>query len=183
VPCLADARGFSRHTFLCGQSGSGKTYSLGVILERLLIETDLRVVVLDPNSDFVRLGQVRSGADPVLAERYRRQAGEVAVYSAHAGGERRLRLHAAEVEPATQAAALRLAPIIDRDEYAALAEFLASSNTPAIEALNGSDRPRGTPPRPAPGEPGCRPLHGVGTRRGGLGSRRRARRECPLRRR
>ena len=57
VPCLADARGFSRHTFLCGQSGSGKTYSLGVILERLLIETDLRVVVLDPNSDFVRLGE------------------------------------------------------------------------------------------------------------------------------
>lgn len=42
VPCVADAAGFSRHTFLCGQSGSGKTYSLGVILERLLIETDLR---------------------------------------------------------------------------------------------------------------------------------------------
>ena len=60
VPCLADAGGFNRHTFLCGQSGSGKTYSLGVILEQLLIETDLRVVVLDPNSDFVRLGQVRA---------------------------------------------------------------------------------------------------------------------------
>jgi Predicted ATPase len=73
VPCLADARGFSRHTFLCGQSGSGKTYSLGVILERLLIETDLRVVVLDPNSDFVRLGQLRSDADPVLAGRYRQR--------------------------------------------------------------------------------------------------------------
>ncbi len=29
VPCLADAGGFDRHTFLCGQSGSGKTYSLG----------------------------------------------------------------------------------------------------------------------------------------------------------
>jgi DNA helicase HerA-like ATPase len=78
VPCLADARGFSRHTFLCGQSGSGKTYSLGVILERLLIETGLRVVVLDPNSDFVRLGQVRSGADPVLAERYRQRAIRIA---------------------------------------------------------------------------------------------------------
>jgi hypothetical protein len=24
VPCLADATGFSRHTFLCGQSGSGR---------------------------------------------------------------------------------------------------------------------------------------------------------------
>ena len=55
VPCVADAGGFDRHTFLCGQSGSGKTYSLGVILERLLIETDLRMVILDPNSDFVRL--------------------------------------------------------------------------------------------------------------------------------
>ena len=37
VPCALDAGGFDRHTFLCGQSGSGKTYSLGVILERLLI--------------------------------------------------------------------------------------------------------------------------------------------------
>ena len=24
VPCLADAGGFNRHTFLCGQSGSGR---------------------------------------------------------------------------------------------------------------------------------------------------------------
>ena len=80
VPCLADAGGFNRHTFLCGQSGSGKTYSLGVILERLLIETDLRMVVLDPNSDFVRLGDVRGGADPVLAERYQAAARGVAVY-------------------------------------------------------------------------------------------------------
>ncbi len=62
VPAVADASGFNRHTFLCGQSGSGKTYSLGVILERLLMETDLRMVVLDPNSDFVRLGNVRDGA-------------------------------------------------------------------------------------------------------------------------
>ena len=50
APAMADASGFDRHTFLCGQSGSGKTYSLGVILERLLIETDLRMVVLDPNA-------------------------------------------------------------------------------------------------------------------------------------
>jgi uncharacterized protein len=102
VPCLADVRGFSRHTFLCGQSGSGKTYSLGVILERLLMETDLRVVVLDPNSDFVRLGRVRSGADPVLAGRYEPAAGRVAVYSAHAGGGRRLRLRAAAIDTAAQ---------------------------------------------------------------------------------
>jgi len=141
VPCLADAGGFSRHTFLCGQSGSGKTYSLGVILEQLLMETDLRLIVLDPNSDFVRLHRLRSGADPALARRYERAAGAIAVYSAHASGERRLRIHAAEVAPAAQAASLRLDPIADRDEYAALAAFLASENTPTLEALTGSDLP------------------------------------------
>ncbi|MGO8894904.1 MAG: ATP-binding protein [Streptosporangiaceae bacterium] len=141
VPCLADAGGFNRHTFLCGQSGSGKTYSLGVILERLLIETDLRMVVLDPNSDFVRLGEVRGGADPTLAKRYEDVAHAVAIYSADAPGERRLRLHAAEIDPATQAAALRLDPIEDREEYAALAEFLASERPPTLEALTGSDQP------------------------------------------
>ncbi len=141
VPCLADARGFSRHTFLCGQSGSGKTYSLGVILERLLIETDLRIVILDPNSDFVRLGQVRPGADPGLAARYQPAAGSVAVYSAHASGPRRLRLHAADIDPAVQAAALQLDPIADRDEYAALAAFLSRPDIPTIEGLSGSDLP------------------------------------------
>jgi len=99
------------------------------------------VVVLDPNSDFVRLDEVRPDADPVLAGRYRQAANAVAVYSAHADGERRLRLHAADVAPAAQAAALRLDPITDRDEYAALAALLASENTPTIEALNGSDDP------------------------------------------
>ncbi len=141
VPCLADAGGFDRHTFLCGQSGSGKTYSLGVILERLLIETDLRLVILDPNSDFVRLGNVRGGADPALAERYQEPARGVAVYSAGAPGERRLRLHAAEIDPVTQAAVLRLDPIADREEYAALAEVLASPSRSALEALSGSERP------------------------------------------
>jgi uncharacterized protein len=141
VPCLADTGGFSRHTFLCGQSGSGKTYSLGVILERLLMETDLRVVVLDPNSDFVRLHQLRSGADPSLTECYETMASAIAVYSAQASSERRLRLHAAEVDPAAQAAALRLDPIADREEYAALVSFLAGQNTPTIEALNSSELP------------------------------------------
>src|SRR3712207_4545968 len=44
------AEGFDRHTFLCGQSGSGKTFALGVILERLLLQTNLKIVILDPNS-------------------------------------------------------------------------------------------------------------------------------------
>ena len=141
VPCLADAGGFNRHTFLCGQSGSGKTYSLGVILERLLIETDLRLVILDPNSDFVRLGRVRAGIDPALAARYQEAARRVAVYSADAPGGQRLRIHATDVDPATQAATLRLDPIADREEYAALASLLAEGKPLAIEALTRSDQP------------------------------------------
>jgi hypothetical protein len=61
-PAILQAAGFGRHTLVCGQSGSGKTYSLGVILERLLLETDLRIAVLDPNSDYVRLAEL-SDAD------------------------------------------------------------------------------------------------------------------------
>ena len=85
--------------------------------------------------------RLRPDADPVLAGRYQQAANAVAVYSAHADGERRLRLHPADIAPAAQAAALRLDPITDRDEYAALADFLASENTPTIEALSGSDDP------------------------------------------
>jgi uncharacterized protein DUF87 len=70
VPCVLDAGGFARHTFMCGQSGSGKTYSLGVVLERLMLETDLPVIVLDPNSDYVHLAEARADVEPTEAARY-----------------------------------------------------------------------------------------------------------------
>jgi len=82
VPAELDSAGLGRHTFMCGQSGSGKTYSLGLLLERVLAETTLRVVVLDPNSDHVGLGRLRPDADPDAAGRYRRVTGEVAVWGA-----------------------------------------------------------------------------------------------------
>jgi uncharacterized protein len=141
VGCELDAGGFDRHTFLCGQSGSGKTYSLGVILERLLLETSLRMVILDPNSDFVRLGSVREGADPALMDRYRQAAAGVEVHGAQRDGGERLRLRAAELDTATQAAVLRLDPIADREEYAELAALLADERPPTMEALMASDSP------------------------------------------
>ena len=123
VPFALDAGGFDRHTFLCGQSGSGKTYSLGLVLERLLLETDLRVVILDPNSDFVRLGTVRGGADAELASRYGDVSAAVSVRSQGEAGEP-LQLAFPELDPATQAAVLRLDPIADREEYSALTTAL-----------------------------------------------------------
>src|SRR4051812_32730942 len=105
-----DAGGFNRHTFLCGQSGSGKTYALGVLIERLLLETGLRVVILDPNSDFVRLGDIRDGTEPRLAERYRAATAGLVVHRADATGADRLRVRLGELGRRGQAAALRLDP-------------------------------------------------------------------------
>ena len=61
LPARLRSKGFSRHTFMCGQSGSGKTYTTGVLFERLLAGSTLPVLVLDPNSDHVHLGAL---ADP-----------------------------------------------------------------------------------------------------------------------
>jgi DNA helicase HerA-like ATPase len=141
VPCALDAGGFDRHTFLCGQSGSGKTYSLGVILEQLLIETGLRIIVLDPNSDFVRLSDVRADIDAAAAERYGAAARAVTVLSGNAAGERRLRIRLAELTPTAQAALLRLDPIVDREEHAELVSLLAEGVPPSVEALLASPRP------------------------------------------
>jgi len=70
VAAALDAGGFNRHTFMCGQSGSGKTYSLGLVLEQLLLGTSLRMIILDPNSDYIRLSEVRDSADPAVVAEY-----------------------------------------------------------------------------------------------------------------
>lgn len=113
LPARLRAQGFNRHTFLCGQSGSGKTYALGVVLERLLLETELRVVVLDPNADFTRLGVARPGATDAtrIAEVAPRVLG-----SAEPGAEPVLARYATMPRHA-QAALLRLDPLKDREEY------------------------------------------------------------------
>jgi len=131
VPFALDAGGFDRHTFLCGQSGSGKTYALGVLLEQLLLKTGLRIVVLDPNSDFVRLARPRDDVAPAQAEAWRRRAEGVVVRAADAPEQARLGLRFSELSAPSQAALLRLDPVADRAEYAELAEAMrARPRTP-----------------------------------------------------
>jgi DNA helicase HerA-like ATPase len=134
VPFALDAAGFGRHTFLCGQSGSGKTYSLGVLLERLLMETSLRVVVLDPNSDYVRLGKPRTEADPEIAERYRAAVFPVGVRSG-TGDEARIGVRFRDLSAAAQAAVLRLDPVVDRAEYAELTALVEDEGVRTLEDL------------------------------------------------
>jgi uncharacterized protein len=121
-----DAAGFDRHTFFCGQSGSGKTFALGTALERLLLETTLRIVVLDPNSDFVRLAEVRAGVDDALASRYGRAVEALGVRRSGSGGPDRLHVRFTDLDAEEQAAVLRLDPVRDRDEYGALLDLLES---------------------------------------------------------
>ena len=134
VPFALDAGGFGRHTFLCGQSGSGKTYSLGVLLEQLLMETSLRVVVLDPNSDYVRLGEPSAEAGDESVERYRTAAREVAVRSG-TSGDNRIRVRLRDLSPEHQAALLRLDPVTDRGEYAELLALVEDENVRSLEDL------------------------------------------------
>src|SRR3954454_22839253 len=113
------AAGFTRHTFLCGQSGSGKTYTLGLLIEQLLLRTDLKVIVIDPNSDYVHVTEIdREG----LTEDERRRADalpdRVKVFRHH--GVNRLRIRYGRLPLDQQALALELDPIEDAELYDSL---------------------------------------------------------------
>jgi hypothetical protein len=140
------AEGFDRHTFLCGQSGSGKTFALGVILERLLLETDLKIIILDPNSDFVRLDRIRTLADvnrtrsselspegyEDLSERFRRVAPKLKVMRPAPYAEdysSLLRIRFSDLERHEQGLVLGMDPLRDREEFNAYWR--------AIEGLSG----------------------------------------------
>ncbi|PRB65606.1 ATP-binding protein [Microbacterium sp. MYb45] len=115
-----DARRFNRHTFWVGQSGSGKTYALGVLLEQLLLETELPMLILDPNGDFTRLRETRATANDADASRI--AAADIRVFRSGAGVGDGDRLHVRFVDlvPSSKAAVLRMDPIADAEEYNAL---------------------------------------------------------------
>ncbi|HYI23908.1 MAG TPA: ATP-binding protein [Thermomicrobiales bacterium] len=135
IPATMLASGFGRHTFLVGQSGSGKTYSLGVILEQLLLETDLRIIIIDPNSDYVRLRDIReqvAANDPELAARYRDAASGIRVFrpAGRAGSEEEtLRIHFSSLTERVQAMVLRIDPLEDREEYDAFRTIVQQMTT------------------------------------------------------
>lgn len=117
-PAVIDGSRFNRHTFWCGQSGSGKTYALGVVLEQLLLETQLSMGILDPNADFVHLARTRDDADPEQAARY---AGtDIRVFHSSTTTEPQLRARYVDLSVRSQAAIGRLDPIDDEEEYNAL---------------------------------------------------------------
>ncbi len=129
VPALVRTGRFNRHTFVCGQSGSGKTYALGVVLERLLAHTALNMIIFDPNADFVHLGEVRPEESDDTAERLRRARVRV-LRSGRAAlepGARPLTVAFPELSPADRAAVLGVDPLADREEFNALRGLFSTS--------------------------------------------------------
>ncbi len=68
LPVPISPEKFARHTAILAQSGSGKSFFLGRLIEELLLKTSCNVLVLDPNSDFLLIDRVAVQAwkDPVL---------------------------------------------------------------------------------------------------------------------
>ena len=120
--------GFNRHTFLCGQSGSGKTYALGVLLERLMLTTDLRMVIVDPNADFVRLGETKPETPDADAARIGQRGVRVLRSDANRSDDALpLRLRFRTMARQAQAAVLQLDPVRDEDLYNAFVRLLADA--------------------------------------------------------
>ncbi|WAB83779.1 ATP-binding protein [Microcella daejeonensis] len=130
---LLELRRLNRHTFWCGQSGSGKTYALGVLLERVLISTALPMVIFDPNGDFVRLGRGRDDAPEAARAALGRQ--RVTVLSPSPSGDAPMHLRFGELEPATKAAVMQLDPIRDAEEYNALQRLVLDGPPADQDAL------------------------------------------------
>ena len=136
---------FNRHTFWCGQSGSGKTYALGVLLEQLIVQTALPIVIFDPNSDFVRLGELQEGVAGPDAEALAQR--DIRVLRPSTDGAEPLRARFTDMPARSRAAVLRLDPVIDRDEYNTvlhLTETFNISNMPSmVSTLLASEDPGG----------------------------------------
>lgn len=66
LPCAADALVSVRadklaaHSLIVAQSGSGKSFFLGRLVEEILIRTKARCLILDPNADFAVADQVEN---------------------------------------------------------------------------------------------------------------------------
>ena len=135
---------FNRHTFWCGQSGSGKTYALGVVLEQLLIHTSLPMVIFDPNGDFVRIRELNASAGETDATRALSER-DIRILRPSSPDPDSLRVKFVALPLHAKAAVMHLDLVTERDEYN---ELLHLEET--MGALDGYEvvpslRKRGTP--------------------------------------
>jgi len=58
VPINIEISKFRRHTAILAQSGSGKSFLLGRLIEELGLKTLAKIIIFDLNSDFIRLNKI-----------------------------------------------------------------------------------------------------------------------------
>src|SRR5437016_3444323 len=61
------------HTAIIAQSGSGKSFFLGRLIEELMLQTSAKCLILDPNADFRRIHEAREEALWKDAKYHRRE--------------------------------------------------------------------------------------------------------------
>ena len=146
IPVVLDPTGFMRHTAVFGQSGSGKSFSFGIVLEELLLKTDARILVLDPNSDYCNFRQLRRVEDVCKDSRREYSSSDHAVvetaWQGMSGqflrftrdptrdGDNKLSLLFSDLRRQEQGDLLGLDPIADAQDYRVFRE--------TIETLGGS---------------------------------------------
>ncbi|MGC5172392.1 ATP-binding protein [Micromonospora sp. DT81.3] len=133
APSHVLAAKLNRHTFWCGQSGSGKTYALGVLLEQVLLHTQLPLVILDPNSDFVRLGEIRK--DAPAAEAVELAKRDIRVFRPSGAGGEPLHVQFLRMPVRSRAAILQVDPLNDAEDFNAMLRLEAE-----LTALQPSGR-------------------------------------------
>jgi DNA helicase HerA-like ATPase len=62
-----------KHTVIIAQSGSGKSFFLGRLIEEIMLKSKARCLILDPNGDFRRINEIDEElwrSDQVLTQKY-----------------------------------------------------------------------------------------------------------------
>ena len=134
---------FNRHTFWCGQSGSGKTYALGVVLEQILVHTGMPMVIFDPNADFVRLREFASGSEHSDTARAI-SSRDIRILRPSLPDPNGLRVRFIDLSMQAKGAVLRLDPLVDRAEYNELVHLEQTVGTLAAEQIVPKLLERGT---------------------------------------
>jgi DNA helicase HerA-like ATPase len=126
---------------MCGQSRSGKTFALGIILEKILLSKNApRIIVLDPNSDFTSLDQMRSKLQydatllvprsdetyAALKDEYGQIATGIRILRPSASGSPGLRIRLDDLDRYEQGAVLQLDPIRDLQVFNAFSKVIAA---------------------------------------------------------
>ena len=60
IPVSLEASALAKHCAVLAQSGSGKSFMMGRLIEEQLIKTKASVVIFDPNSDYARLNELNA---------------------------------------------------------------------------------------------------------------------------